>query len=123
MEEGESIVACAKRELLEESGLRTNAEHVVFNEYSFFPAWDAGVVHHRHLVAIVDDEIVTDEFYYTIPGGSNDSGLRLKYLWCDYATLLRDVGSGHALGIHWLERTIGMSYLTGVSTTTSTVRV
>lgn len=103
VEEGESIVECAQRELFEESGLRSTAVPVVFNEYSFFPEWDEGVVHHRHLVSLFDDTIEPAGFAHTVTKGAEDKGLRLNFSWCDYATFVRNVGSGHELGTYVLQ--------------------
>lgn len=100
---GECIVTCAQRELFEESGLRKTAEPLLLNEYSFFPEWDEGVVHHRHLVAVFDDAIEPVGFIHTVTHGAEDKGLRLNYSWCDYAKFAQNVGSGHTLGTHWLD--------------------
>lgn len=99
VEEGESIIEAAYRELFEETGLRPEGHAIEIHRTMYF-ADSAQRNHERHFVQVLAPELSLTNFQHVVSSGELDKGLVFEYSWLTIADAKVVLQWGHADGLH-----------------------
>lgn len=97
IDEGESAIEAARRELYEEAGLMLDAAATIVHRELFHAPWNEQV-YDRHFVAIHCD-IPTQDFRHVVSNGALDKGLVFDLFWLELKVAIQRLDFGHGAGL------------------------
>ena len=96
VETGEELESAAKREVLEESGLRISCDGKLIGTFEFERV-DRDEIHLRNVFHFELVAGMPDSWIHTVSGKGEDKDLRFKFYWLPVAVALEDLAAHQGL--------------------------